>query len=152
MKHNSILKLFFYSFIILIFFSSCKLSEIQFRGVEGYKLTNASAESVSMNINFSIDNPSAFNIKVKPSHLDLYLDGKLVGDLKIDKKVRIKKRTDGTYEMPVTAIFDKGLPISTLMKGRVTAKIDGKIKAKILLFSKKFEITETMPISLGSLF
>ena len=132
--------------------SSCKLSEVQFKGVKNYEFVTASVESISMKIAFAVDNPSAFNIKLKPAHLDLYLDDKLVGDLKIDEKMKIKKRSDGVYEMPVTAFFENGLPLSTIMKGRVTAKIDGKIKAKVFLISKKFEVNESMPISLGNLF
>ena len=132
--------------------SSCKLSEVQFKGVKNYEFVTASAESISMKIAFAVDNPSAFNIKLKPAHLDLYLDDKLVGDLKIDEKVKIKKRSDGVYEMPVTAFFENGLRLSTIMKGRVTAKIDGKIKAKFFIIGKKFEVNESMPISLGNLF
>ena len=159
MKHNfnsTILKdSWFRVFLFaLIFgsFTSCKLSEVQFKGVKNYEFVKASTESISMKIAFEVENPSAFNIKVKPANLDLYLDDKLVGDLKIDEKVKIKKRSEGIYEMPVTAFFDKGLPLSTIMKGRVTAKIDGKIKAKVFIIGKKFEVTETMPLSLNSLF
>ena len=142
--------LFFFSILLLT--GGCKLNEVQFKGIKGYKFVSASTESISMKIAFEVKNPSGFNIKVKPVNLDLYLDDKLVGDLKIDEKVKIKKRSDGIYEMPVTAFFDKGLPLSTIMKGRVTAKIDGKIKAKVFIIGKKYEVNETMPISLGDLF
>lgn len=149
---KSTLKTGFFLSLVTLFLGSCKLNQVQFKGVKGYEFVTASTESVSMKIAFEVKNPSGFNIKVKPANLDLYLDNKLVGDLKIDEKVKIKKRSEGVYEMPVTAFFDKGLPLSTIMKGRVTAKIDGKIKAKVFLIGKKFEVNETMPISLGNLF
>lgn len=159
MKHNntqSILKdsckRVFLFVIICSSFTSCKLRDIQFKGVKDYQFVKASTESISMKIAFEVDNPSAFNIKLKPAHLDLYLDDKLVGDLKINEKVKIRKRSEGVYEMPVTAFFDKGLPLSTVMKGRVTAKIDGKIKAKVFLIGKKFDVNESMQISLSNLF
>ena len=150
LKNSTYKVLFLFAFIA--FFGSCKLREVQFKGIKGYEFVTASTESISMKIAFEVDNPSAFNIKVKPANLDLYLDNKRVGDLKIDEKVKIKKRSEGVYEMPVTAFFDKGLPLSTIMKGRVTAKIDGKIKAKIFIIGKKYEVSESMPISLSDLF
>ena len=151
--NNKSLLTWLYTFIVsCIVMSSCKVQDINFRGVKNYQFVDGSTESVSMNVIFSVDNPSAFNIRVKPSHLNLYLDNKMVGEIKFDEKVKIRKRTDKEYSVPVTAFFDKGLPLGTLMKGRVTAKIDGNIKAKIFIVGKKYAVEESMKIKLSDFF
>lgn len=150
--NNKVFFLFICLLTSLLLNTSCKVQDINFRGVKNYQFVNGSTESVSMNVTFSVDNPSAFNIRVKPSHLNLYLDNNMVGEIKFDEKVKIRKRTDKEYSVPVTAFFDKGLPLGTLMKGRVTAKVDGKIKAKIFVVGKKYAVEESMKINLSDFF
>ena len=144
------MSVFFFLFL-LVTVASCKLNQIQFKGIEDYQVVNASISGAELKVLFTIDNPSAFNILIRKSTLDLYVDDKSIGTLNIDEKVKVKKRAEGVYELPIKASFDK-LPVSSLMKPRIKAKINGKIKTRAFIFFKKIKVEETMTFKPDEMF
>ena len=135
----------------LVLLASCApLQAPELRGGETFKLNKVEGNKVSATAGAKIYNANWFGIKIKPSKLDLYIDGGYVGKLHLDKKVKLKRKRETQVNAPITAELDKG-SLMDLMKfaGRdeVEVRLKGKAKGGVFIFSKKIEIDEKTTIS-----
>ena len=99
-------------------------------------------------------NGNWFALKVKPSTLDLYVDGDYMGKVHLLKKVKMKAKKETDLQADFLAELEgnalmKALGLAT--KGEVTVRMIGKIKGGVFIFSKKLDFDESRKINGRSL-
>ena len=129
---------------------SCTFHEPEFRGEEKFKLDKIDGQKITFTANAKVYNGNWFAVKVKPSTLDLYADGKYMGKIYLDKKVKLKAKRETDLEAILHAELEKGsmMKMMGLMtKNEVSVRLAGKIKGGVFIFSKKFEFDETKMVN-----
>jgi len=140
------------SFFLVL--GSCTFYEPEIAGVDDVKLENFEGREAEFNITARIKNDNNFAIKVKPSTLDVYVGNQYIGDIHLDKKVKLKKNQVTTIEAPFTATIAEGAlfkVMALLSQSSVDLQLKGKVKASVFIISKKVDVNERKTIDLSSL-
>jgi LEA14-like dessication related protein len=140
-------------FVLILLITSCTFHEPEMRGGEKFNLEKVDGKTVKFTAEANVFNGNWFGVKVKPSLLDLYIDGKLVGKIHLDNKVKMKRKQETHLIAPFTAELDKNalmMGIALAGKGDVKVRIKGKIKGGVFIFSKKLDFDETRTMNASS--
>ena len=136
--------------VLLFVFSSCELYEdIEVVNMGQVKLDQLDGNNVTLNMDVELDNPNFYTIKVKPSYLDVYIEGELVGKAHLLEKLKMKRKSVAVYNVKVELLGEKGILSKALkysLKKELKIRLVGKVKASVLLISKKFKVDETKTI------
>ena len=107
-------------------------------------------EGAALRVKSSIHNNTWTPIKIKPSTLELYLDGEKLGDVYLEEKIRLKSKKDNEVEALVHVKFADGI-LAKLMRYRFkdTAQLElrGKVKTGLLLLPIKIPVNYSKTIS-----
>jgi LEA14-like dessication related protein len=128
--------------------------DVDMKKFGGVKIETFTKEEIRISISANIDNPNNYNIKVKKADLEIYVDGKFLGKAHIDKKIVLKKKTTADYQaIIVTDLRKAGSSLMTIagaaiLKGEAEIRVKGKVKAGVILFSRKIPIDEKKNIPL----
>lgn len=117
------------------------------------KLDNISLSSLDMEVDLKITNPNFYKITVKDFRFDVAINGVDFGEINYRRDVVIKGNSSQVVAIPFTVsssgAFSKALSlIRSLDDTTVKIHLDGKVKAKGLLFSKSVKVTRTKNIKL----
>lgn len=140
-------KIFFYTAILILLNSCFEYEEVDFKGIQNFKLENKTSENLLMRLDLKVNNPNNYSITIKPTTLDIYVNGKLAGKTKMKDKIVLKKQTTGVYPLYMqanTKDIMSALPMSlgALLSGKIKMGIKGNVKAKAYGVGKKFYINE----------
>lgn len=122
----------------------------ELRGGEDFSVNRIDGNKIDMNVKANIYNDNCFKVKIKPSDLELFVEGESVGTVRLNKKVKLKKRKETPIDANLTATLNEGALIKMMgyaRAGEVEVRLKGKAKGGVLIFSKKIEIDETKKIS-----
>jgi LEA14-like dessication related protein len=128
---------------------SCSFHEPVLKGGEKFNLEKIDGQTIHFNAGANIENENWFGLKVKPSKFELYVDGDYMGIVSLDKKIKIKRKSDAFVEGKFTGNLEKGslMKAMTLVgKSEISVRLKGKAKGGVFIFSKKFDIDETKTI------
>ena len=138
-------------FILLFVLGSCaSIQEPEFRGSDGFKLEKIEGKEIRFSFAAKVYNPNWFGIRVKPSHLEVYLEDQFMGKIFLDKKVKIKARRESDLNVGLRAELEDGAMITALRYSKadsVEVRLKGKVKGGVFILSKKFELDEKRTIS-----
>jgi len=142
----------------IVFLTSClDYEDVEFKGVQNVGLEGREGGKVTLRIDMKVNNPNNYNIKIKKSLLDIFINGSKVGKTKIKNDILLKKNRQDVYSIYLT-LGEKELKgsalssIGSLLTGSMKVRIKGDIKAKVYGVGKKFPIDVEEPVSLRSLF
>lgn len=144
--------IYLFAFVFALF--SCELKDIDFEGVEDYKVEKFENNEAHINLKLKVNNENWFAIKVKPSKLKVSADGTEMGTLFLEKKVKVKGKKSGSYETKIRFKLADGAMFSAatmMLKESVNLTFEGKVKGGVFIFSKKIDIKETKTINPKSL-
>lgn len=142
--------LFFTVLLGFILTSCANFEEPEFRGSEGMKLEKMEGKKISFTAGVTVYNPNWFGIKIKPSNVEVYIEDQFMGKIYLDKKVKMKAKSESLLSFPLFGELEDGAMITLLRYANaenVRIHIKGKVKGGVFIFSKKFEIDETRTIS-----
>lgn len=134
----------------LLFLTSCHFYQPELRGGEEFKLDKIGAQEVRFTAGANVYNGNWYALKVKPSMLDLYVDGEYMGKIHLEKKVKMKAKRETQLEAPFYAELENGAMLKAMglaRKESVKIRLTGKVKGGIFIFSKKFELDETRDVN-----
>lgn len=140
-------------FTLVLLLSSCGCFEFtspEVRGGEEFKIEKIDGNKIQLNAKANVYNENCFSVKMKPSTLDLYIDGENIGTIRLNKKVKMKRKSETAIDADVTATLTDGSLMKLMAyasKPEIEVRLKGKAKGGIFIFSKKFEIDETRKIS-----
>jgi LEA14-like dessication related protein len=135
---------------LLFFFSSCATFEDPIELVSNtMKMENLNLNEAALRFNTTIHNNTWTPIKIKPSTLELFVDGEKLGDLYIDEKIRLKSKKDTDVNTLVYVKFADGI-LGKLIRYRFkdTAQLEvrGKVKTGLLFVPVKIPVNYTKTI------
>ena len=136
--------------VTLLIFSSCTFYEPEYKGGERIKLGQLEGKQIEFTAGAKILNQNGFAIKVKPSDLELFIEGEYMGLVHLDKKIRVKRKSEEYVEGPFTATLADGAMFRALKfinRQKLEIRLKGKVKAGVWMFGKKFYVNETRTIS-----
>ena len=98
----------FLFFFVLV--TSCASFEdpVEFVSYDGSNLEMLNMDEAAFRIQSTVHNNTGLPIKIKPSMLEVYVDGKKWGDLYLDEKIRLKPKKDN--ELNTLSIDLKKVP------------------------------------------
>lgn len=137
--------------------SACSYSDIEIKGVTGVTDSQFSKEKINATIGIEIDNPNKFKISIKPSILDLSINGVYLGKIKLVEKVKLQKKEITHVNSPFEVILEKGILLkmaAIAMKstsGNITINVKGEIKGSVAGFGKKKHVDYTKDLSVKDL-
>ena len=143
--------------IILIgMLSSCfTYKDVDFNGVENFKLGKIEEGNISFGFDVKLANTNKYNIKIKPTDLQVFLGDKELGKARLDKKLVIKKNSTASYPVVIQAKLLKaagaglGTAIELATKKSAQVRIKGPVKGSVMGITRKMDIDETRSIDLG---
>jgi len=154
----ALLKIGLITLFSIFFLTSCfDYEDVEFKGVQNFGLEGRSGGNITVRIDLNVNNPNNYNIKIKKSSLDVFVNGSKVGKTKMKNNIVLKKNQQDVYPLYLT-FSEKELKssalasIGSLLTGRMKVRIKGNIKAKVYGIGKKFPIDVEEPVNLGSLF
>jgi LEA14-like dessication related protein len=127
--------------------------DVDFKGVKNVSLLERTEDKLKIQVDVLVDNPNTFNIKVKKSTLDIYLNGKYVGKTSLDDKIVLKKNKEDVYFVVLNAntreIMKAAMgSIGGLLKGEATIGLKGKVKGSVYGITKSVDIDMAEKINL----
>lgn len=138
--------------LLLFTLSSCiQFEQVKFLGISNVSNVKKDGKAIDLDLDFRMDNPNTYAIKVKPSRLDVYLNDSKMGIIHLNEKVKLKKKSEGIYTAKLTLELD-GFNVLALAKSALTGKVElnfkGKIKAGNGLITKSFDVDEKKSLDL----
>ena len=141
------------SFLFLFcLIASCASFEdpVEVISYDGSKLENLSTEEAAIRVVGTVHNNTWLPIKIKPSTLEVYVDGKKWGDLYSDEKIRLKSNKNNELNTLVHVKFEDGLMAKLLIyrfKESAQLQLRGKVKTGLLFIPIKLPVNYTKTIS-----
>ncbi len=132
-------------FCLFILFGCRSLKDLEFKGVNGFKVNTINTQTIDADILLKIKNPNRFGFYIYESEFDVTYSGIYLGKAKLQKRVRIKANAEETYSFNLKKNF-KDLNLLDVMKlingstGVGVVEVKGDLKAGKLLMKKKFPI------------
>lgn len=142
--------IFIVSIIVFILTSCANFEEPEFRGSEGIKIEKMEGKKIGFTAGIKVYNPNWFGIKIKPSHLDVFIEDQYMGKIYLEKKIKLKPKQESSLSMQLRAELEDGAMITVLKysnKEKVSVNLKGKVKGGVWFFSKKIKIDETKTVS-----
>lgn len=140
--------------LVVILMTSCTFHEPEMRGEESFKLEKFEGKEVRFTAGAKVYNGNWFAIKIKPSILDLYIDGEYMGKVHLKKKVKMKAKKETDLQADFVAELEGNALVKAMglaMKGDVVVRMTGKIKGGVFIFSKKLDFDESRTVNARSL-
>lgn len=130
------------SFLLLLFLSACSLykepSMLTFNGIERGKVED---KKIDFKVKCVIVNPNFYALKIKPSTLDLMIDGIPMGKIYLNEKVKLRRKTEQEYAVPLSFKLEKGTLMSLMALGfraQIEIQVKGPVKGGVLFLYKEF--------------
>ena len=140
--------------VVSLLMSSCTFHEPEMRGGESFNLEKMEGKQVRFTAGAKVYNGNWFAIKIKPSILDLYVDGEYMGKVHLLKKVKMKAKKETDLQADFLAELEGNALMKAMglaLKGDVVVRMTGKIKGGVFIFSKKLDFDESRTINGRSL-
>lgn len=147
------IKLIFALFSFLFLVTAC-VENPQFKGVSNFKIDNVNREKISFNVDVSAYNPNGYNLKVRKSSFNLYLNDQYIGQAYLLKKYKMKRKTTTLDNVPVEVLLEPGVMMKLMkiaMGGTVKLRMEGTLKASALGIPVRKKIDQTSDIDLKDL-
>ena len=141
-------KVFYAGIIIISACSTFKAPEMEsFEGVSDFKMKPG---KINFTVNASVKNPNKSKLKVHPSTVDVFVQGKKLGQLSNTEKIILKRNRTTEVSAPVTANTERGSLIQLTklsFKDSVEITFVGEIQVGLSIFKRKIPIDESLKTS-----
>ncbi|PHR35574.1 MAG: hypothetical protein COA38_01600 [Fluviicola sp.] len=140
--------------LVVSLLASCTFHEPEMRGEETFKLEKMEGKQVRFTAGAKVYNGNWFAIKIKPSILDLYVDGEYMGKVHLLKKVKMRAKKETDLQADFLAELEGNALMKAMglaLKGDVVVRMTGKIKGGVFIFSKKLDFDESRTMNGRSL-
>jgi len=143
--------MFFLSSLVLlgIMMNSCEFDEPDFTDFSNFKVKELNGRSLDFSFDVTVENPNAIGFKIKNGKLNLSGNGKDLGVITLDEKIKVKRKSENKYTVPLTLDLSNGGLINLIQLAtskEVEVKLDGTIRGKVLGFGKDIPVHESRKI------
>ena len=140
--------------LIAIFFTGCKIQEVEIGKVQGLKIGDIKKDHVSLEFMIPIKNPNNFKFKLSKVDIDISMNKTDLGKVKKIRKIVVPANSEGVHEFYIEIEYKKLMAgtialIGGLFTKKADIKLNGYVKVKAFcIISKKIEIHENNPVKL----
>lgn len=125
-----------------------EIKDLVFKGMENFSVERKNGK-VYIGFDYVIENPNKINFVIKPSSLFLKIADQDVGWVRIEEKIKIKKKSEAGY--PFMMVGDASNFVKSAFSGiwglitgaGIDFNIAGKLKAGLWFFKKKWPVDYT---------
>ena len=153
---NHIPKAYRLFILSLLLLAGCKgIEDITMTGISGVEFKGMENNAITFSALVGVSNPSSVGFRVSEVNLKTQVDGNFLGTLTTTNKIRIPAHSDTSYRMNFTLtmanlITGASSLYSLSRKKQVTLDMQGYIKARSWLTTKKTEIKESHTMDVPS--
>lgn len=151
MMSRKLVQRFFILTLLVGFISSCAVYEdLEFERMDGFKLDGIKGRDINMTVGVVVTNPNWYAIKLLPSTVKVFLEGQLIGEVHLNKKVKIRRKQENTLSVPLNATLEEGAMFTMIRystKDTISLRMAGDVRAGVLFVSKKMPVDENRKIS-----
>ena len=144
-----------YGLLSVVFFSCAEIKPVTIGGVENVKVKKLSTEGVDFTFTVNVKNPNNVGVTVFPTSFDATVNGIDVGRIKLAKRVRIKKNSEGSPEFHIVSDFTKvsmadiAKIVSMVASKSGNISLKGDVKVGKWYYKKKFPIDLKKSVNLS---
>lgn len=134
--------------------TSCDIEDPDISNPGNFKIKSFEGQHIEAEFTVDCDNPNGFGFKVKRANLDVSVEDMVMGTLKLDKKIKIKRKSKNTYTIPVSLDLENGALFKLIKlagKDKVTLRIQGKVRGSVYGFSKSMDVDQSRTIDASML-
>lgn len=146
-------KLFLIIPVFSFLLSSCDMyKDVVVEQVVNLQIISFNQEGAEFDLELLVDNPNNYKISLTKSHVQLFFEGKALGEVQLKEKIVIPKKSHSTIVLKCTAQFENfqelmGSMLTLLFKSTYTLEGKGHIRGKALIVSKKVPVEFNHKIS-----
>jgi LEA14-like dessication related protein len=138
-----------YIFLALFVLTACEFEDVQFKGIAGFRFGKLEGKTITCELDVKVENPNNYNLKVKPSKLEVYIENQVVGNLYLVKKAKIKRKRESVVTLPLKGELADGAMLSLVnfaLKDKVTIRLKGQVKGGVAFISKKIDVDKSLTV------
>lgn len=156
MKRPFFSRLFIIPLLAVLFLGvvGCEIDEPDISNVGNFKLKKLDGQRIEAEFSVDCDNPNGFGFKVKKANIDVSANDQVLGNVSLDKKLKVKRKSKNTYTIPVIIELEDGALFKIMqlsLSGEVTVLFKGKVRGSVCGIGKSFEVNESKKIDASSL-
>jgi hypothetical protein len=143
--------------ILLLLLSGCKgVEDISMTGISDFQFKGINNDLISFSAVVGISNPSRVGFRVSELNVKTMADGNFIGTLTTSDKIKIHARSDTSYRMNFTLKLANILTGASSLYGlsrkkEVQVELQGYVKSRTFLTTRKTEIKESRMVPIPSL-
>lgn len=140
-----------------VLLASCSVARLPVvKGVEDVKMNRMTKDSVYVDLGLRINNPGTWGYRVKKVDVSISMNNKPVGFIKGKLPFKLITKGDRVYNITAgigtSAVLNMGSDILNVLGGKqVNMKLEGTIKMRWFIFSKKIKLDSSKDIKLPRL-
>jgi LEA14-like dessication related protein len=138
------------SFSILLGLNACEFDEPDMGDIKNFKLVELDGNNLDVQFDVDIDNPNAFNFKIKDGDVLIKINEEEMGTVKLSEKIKVKRKSENTYTIPLRIVLNNGTLfklIKIAQQKTISLVAEGTVKGSVCGISKKVPIKETRELS-----
>ncbi len=135
---------------LLTFMSCAPFKEPIFKSFDGQEGFSMNEGKIIFTLKGTIENPNWYALKVKPSMLEVTIDGKKFANLYLDEKMKIKGKQTVSLSAPMHAELEEGAMMRMMgmaLKDSIRLNLAGDVKGGVFFIYKKFPVNITRSVS-----
>lgn len=119
-------------FVCIMILTGCaQPKNLEYKGVENIRINSVSFSKTELGADVKFYNPNNYPMILKEAMADVYVDNKLIGNVKLDNTFTVPKKN--TFSLPVLLNANLGGVLGNLVQAlgnkEVTIKLVGSVKA-----------------------
>jgi len=148
------MKVIYFAILTLVLLACAPFKEPVFKSFDGMEGLNMDGGNINFTLKGTIENPNWYALKVKPSMVEVTIDGKKFANVYLDEKMKIKAKKSTALVAPMHAELEDGAMMRMMgmaLKDSVRLNLAGDVKGGVFFIYKKFPVNITRSVSPKSL-
>lgn len=126
-----------------------------FKGFSNFKVNEFNKNKINFNVDVSVFNPNGYNLKIRKSKFDVFVNDLFIGKAKLLERFKMKRKDTTKSSIPIELNLEEGVFFKVITLARSSKKIElrlkGPLKASASILPVRKKIDETKTIDLGDL-
>jgi len=140
------MKPFWVLLFFMFLFTSCEVyKNINIEAFENLKVSKMEGREIDLELILRVENPNFYAVKLKDIAVSLFVNNKTIGNLKLNKNRKIKRKSTKIYSFPVHLKLEEGILLKMVqfaLQRKVEVNLKGKVKGSVFGINQ----TETVDV------
>jgi hypothetical protein len=144
------MKVIYLAILTLVLLACAPFKEPVFKSFDGTEGLKMDEGKINFTLKGTIENPNWYALKVKPSMLEVTIDGKKFANVFLDEKMKIKGKQTVSLAAPMHAELEEGAMMRMMgmaLKDSIRLNLAGDVKGGVFFIYKKFPVNVTRSVS-----